>query len=314
MWGSFRAESLKLRKRPAVWVLALLILVIELGIGYAFPYRQYRTAMERTLVFGIVAAEELLSVLPGEFIPRLFARLPGVGGALALVLGAVVAGSEYSWETLKTVLTRRPSRVAVFGGKALALAGVVTMIVLLVVAASATTTALIARRETLEAQHPFVPFITLQLHQRSPQLPDEELAQQANDLAARLPPALQWPSVLDLAMAVGAVWLILVMHAALGLFLGTLARGAALAIGIGLVWLWVIEGLIAAQVARANTVVRSIVASLPGQNADVLSVSLTPGAATTAPVSAAQAVLMLSVYTAVFLVLGALLLRSRDVA
>ena len=313
MWASFRAEWLKLRKRPAVWMLVIVVLVIELGAGYAFPYRQFRTANERTIGAGAVAAQELLSVLPGELLRRLFTRLPSIGGALALMLGALVAGSEYGWETWKTVLTRRPGRVAVYGGKALALGASVTMMVLLVFAASATTTAVIARREAFEAQRPFVPFITAQLDRKYPQLSDEELALQANDLATRLPPALQWPPVLDLALAVGAVWLIMVMHAAMGLFLGTFARSTALAVGAGLVWLWVVEALIAAQVARANDVVRGIVGALPGQNADSLVGSLTGGAAAPAFAPATQTAFLLAVYTVVFLVLGALLLRTRDV-
>ncbi len=91
------------------------------------------------------------------------------------------------------------------------------------------------------------------------------------------------------------------------------SRSTALAVGAGLVWLWVAEELIAAQVARANDVVRCIVAALPGQSAASLVRSLTGGAATPAFAPARQIVFLLAVYTAVFLVLGALLLRTRDV-
>ena len=38
------------------------------------------------------------------------------------LLGALTIGSEYSWGTLKTILTQRPGRLSLTGGKFLALA------------------------------------------------------------------------------------------------------------------------------------------------------------------------------------------------
>lgn len=313
MGASFRAEWLKLRKRRAVQVLVLLLVGIPFGFSYALSYWMYRGAQGGITVLGNVVDQELLGLLPGKAAVQLFGPQIGIGGPLMLILSVLAAGSEYSWGTIKTVLTRRPSRLAVYGGKVLALGMIVTVILLLVVVADAATTALLARRETDAALHPFVPFITVEMSKRPPPLPDAELARQANALAAKLPPALQWPPVLDIAKAVGAIWLIMAMQGAFGLFLSTLTRSTALAVGMGLVWLLVIEWLVASQVTHATTVVRGIVEALPGANIDSLIRSLTAGAAPTASLNATQAGLILAVYTAAFLVLGALLLRTRDV-
>ena len=78
-------------------------------------------------------------------------------------------------------------------------------------------------------------------------------------------------------------------------------------------WLWVAEAVIAAQVARANDVVRGIVGALPGQNADALVRALTPGVAASTFAPATQPLFLLAVYTVIFALLGALLLRTGDV-
>ena len=61
---------------------------------------------------------------------------------------------------------------------------------------------------------------------------------------------VSWPGLFDLVRALGAGWLILAVWAMLGVLLGVLWRGTALAIGLGILYGLVIEGSSAAS-ARA---------------------------------------------------------------
>ena len=55
-----------------------------------------------------------------------------------------------------------------------------------------------------------------------------------------------WPSAWLLLRAIAGGWLILAVWAALGVLLGVLTRGTSLAIGIGILYALVIEGLLSA--------------------------------------------------------------------
>lgn len=112
------------------------------------------------------------------------------------------------------------------------------------------------------------------------------------------------------------------MWAALGIALGVLSRGTALAIGVGILYALVVEGLVSAlaeQVGllqplvelflRANTY--SLVESLGASTADVANNGT--GSFSGPYVGGEQAVIALLGYLAVFLLLSGFLLRRRDV-
>jgi hypothetical protein len=46
----------------------------------------------------------LADVLPGRLVPNTLGGFPMFAGAIALIVGALVAGSEYGWGTLKTIV------------------------------------------------------------------------------------------------------------------------------------------------------------------------------------------------------------------
>jgi ABC-2 type transport system permease protein len=131
-----------------------------------------------------------------------------------------------------------------------------------------------------------------------------------------------WPSALDIGRALVADWLILAVWAAFGIALGVLSRGTALAIGVGILYALVVEGLVSAFAGeiglleplvelflRANAY--SLVESLGASAADVENNG--PGSFSGPWVGGEQAVLALLGYIAVFLLLSGLLLRRRDV-
>jgi len=277
MW-SFRAELLKLRKRPAVWVLGLLALALVLLFGYVITYLNYLSTKSGRIGFGVDPQQLLLGRLPNEMVRQVMEWVPSECGAVALILGALTGGSEYGWGTLKTMLTRRPPRLAVYGGKVLALGVVLAVIVLAMYAVAAGASLTIARIEGV---------------------------------------AVRWPPAWQVAEGIGAAWLILSMWASFGLLLATLTRGTALSIGLGLLWMLLVEGLIGESVARLVGVVTAIARVLPGANAASLVDSfgaIVGGTPTTAgEVSGGQAVWTLAMYIVAFLALAMLLFRTRDV-
>jgi ABC-type transport system involved in multi-copper enzyme maturation permease subunit len=198
-----------------------------------------------------------------------------------MILGALVAGSEYGWGSLKTVLTQRPGRLAVFGGTLAALGAILLAVVLVSFAVSAGASATLAAAEGLP---------------------------------------IQWPPVADLVQGIAAGWLVLGMWCLFGLLLGTLTRGTALAIGLGLVWALVVENLIRAS-ANALEWLDAVQRVLPGVNAGSVVAALgargegdgdgTPGVA--AIVSGTQGALTVTALLVVFAAAAAVLIQRRDV-
>jgi GNAT superfamily N-acetyltransferase/ABC-type transport system involved in multi-copper enzyme maturation permease subunit len=125
MLHSYGAELFKLRKRPAVWVIAAVWLGLLLMFTELLPYVSYRSATDAR------RAQRLLTeLLPANLPGHAIGGYPMWGGALIVVLGALCLGSEYGWGTLKTMLANRPGRLTVYLAQLGALA---TALVVLVV-------------------------------------------------------------------------------------------------------------------------------------------------------------------------------------
>lgn len=130
MLASFSAELLKLRKRPAAWVLGGVWLTMMVTFAYLLPYF---AAPDGDGPGG----RRITDLLPAGIIGNTVGGYALFGGALVMILGALVAGSEYGWGSLKTVLTPRPVRLSVFGGAVAALAVILFVAVLISFAVSA---------------------------------------------------------------------------------------------------------------------------------------------------------------------------------
>jgi ABC-2 type transport system permease protein len=229
------------------------------------------------------AQDPLADLLPERLVGALMAGFPFFGGVFALMLGVLAFGSEYGWGTLKTLFTQRPGRLHVFGSKFLAVAVALVPFVLVVFAVGALTSSAIALREGAE---------------------------------------IVWPSPWLVLRGLAAGWLILAVWAAFGVLLAVLSRGTALAIGIGILYALVIEGLLSALASEIGLLDRlvefflranaySLVAVL-GVSADDVS-NNGPGSFSGPFVDGGQALLVLGSYTAVFLILSGWFLRRRDV-
>jgi ABC-2 type transport system permease protein len=222
-------------------------------------------------------------VLSQKLVGALMGGFPFFGGVLALMLGVLTFGSEYGWGTLKTLLTQRPGRLRVFGTKLLALAVTLVAFVLVVYALGALASSGIALREGAD---------------------------------------VAWPSTWLLVRGLAAGWLILAVWAAFGVLLAVLARGTALATGIGILYALVIEGLLSAlasQVSLLDNLVEFFVRANGYSLVVGLGVSSNevgdngPGSFSGPFVDAGQALLVLGVYGTAFLLLAGWLLRRRDV-
>jgi ABC-2 type transport system permease protein len=230
------------------------------------------------------AQEPLADLLPHRLVGTLMGGFPFFGGVIALMLGVLALGSEYGWGTLTTLFTQRPGRLRVFGAKLIALAIGLVPFVLAVFAVALLASYAIALRE-------------------------------GADVAS--------PSVWLLLRGLVAGWLVLAVWAALGVLLAVLSRGTALAVGIGILYGFVIEGLLSALASQISLLDRlvefflranaySLVAGL-GVSADSVADN-GPGSFSGPFVDGWQALLVLGSYTAAFLVLSGWLLRRRDVA
>ncbi len=274
MPASMSAELLKLRKRPATWLLAGVWLALLTTFGFLLPYLGYLTGDPGPARIGPLAA-----TLPENLVSNAIAGSALFGGALVMILGALISGSEHGWGTLKTVLTQRPRRLSVHLGSLAALAVILFGLVLVSFALSAAASAAIAAAESLP---------------------------------------VDWPGAGQVAVGVLAGWLILGMWSVLGVLLGTLTRGTALAVGLGLVWALVVENLIRASAAVLD-VMATVQRALPGVNAGSLVAALgegqgdgTPGVV--AVVDGTQATIVLLGYLIAFTLLAGLLLARRDIA
>ncbi len=201
MGAAVRSEVLKLRKRPAPWVICALAIIDVPFFVYFLGYGYY-VQVQAGVVTSTVAPDVLLRSLLTDQVVR--ALLNGSGNFLTcgVILGALVAGSEYGWGTLKTALTAGRPQLAVYGAQLLVLAVLLAALVPALFLTTAGTSLLIAA-----LQHR----------------------------------PIQWPPLEQILGALGDAYLILAMATVLGVMLATLSRSATVGIGLGLALFYVVS-------------------------------------------------------------------------
>ena len=276
MLASFGAELIKLRKRPATWVLGGILLTVVALFGYVFNYIGLRQAASAGLNPEARQVFEL-GLSTKNLISTVAPLLAWLGGMVALILGARSAGSEYGWNTLKMVLTQKPGRAQVLGGKLLGLAAVLAVYVLAALVTGAVLGLLFGRLLDLP---------------------------------------IGWPSAWDLLRGAAAAWLVMVALALLGYTFATLLRSTSLAVGLGLVYLLVIESLVSGFAGRLELLAKVEKAMLgPNAEAVIRPFELPdPAFAGDAAISAMNGALALGAVAATLAIISALALRRRDVA
>lgn len=277
--NSLLGQLLLLRKRKALWVLLGFWLGMTVLFSYVLPYYAYRsgTSFERR-----VGQILLVQLLPQNLVATVMGSFPFFGGVIALILGVLSLGSEYSWGTLTYAFTQRAGRLKVFFAKMLAVAIALVFFVLLVYLLTFIASLVIAM---LEGQ------------------------------------TIDLPPLWDVLKALSASWFIMAVWASLGVLVSVLSRGTALAIGLGIIYGLVIENLITVFALQVNfldslskgllrtngySLINSLGATVVGEAG--------PGSFFGSYVSGVQSFLVLAGYLALFLLVSAAFIRRRDIA
>lgn len=274
MRASITAELLVISRRPSTWILLSVWAALAVLFSYVLPYLDEEARGQ----------SPLSQLFPFSLTGQVLSGFPFFGGVFALMLGVIAVGSEYGSDTLKTLFTQGPGRLAVFAAKVAALGIVLVLLVLTVFVAGAASSYVIAQLEDAP---------------------------------------VEWPSAWLLVRGLGAGWLIMAVWGALGVLLAVLSRATAVAIGVGILYTLVLEGLVSALVeqvsvleplvelfvrANAYSLVAPLGLPLDGVNSNG------PGAFSGPFVASGQALAVLTTYLLAFLAISALLLRRRDVA
>jgi ABC-type transport system involved in multi-copper enzyme maturation permease subunit len=269
-----RAIKSELRKsrRPAVLVSALVLAAITILFYSANWYIALHPGN------GPREAVSLLTLYPDQFVNNIMGAAFPIGAAVAIVLGAIFAGSEYGWNTLKGALTQGPGRLTVWAGRIAVFLLVMALMAAVLFVVGAGYSVVIASVEN---------------H------------------------AITWPAFVDAVKGFSAMWLVLSVNGSIGLALGVLIRQSAAALGIGLTYVLAVE-IIAVRFINVinNGQYKWITDNFVNQNANALTQTFTSpafGPRLPSVVSAEHAVAVLFAYGIGLLVISAGLLRLRDV-
>ena len=270
----FVAELAKLAKRPASWILALILMLNLILFGYVFLY-VYLASLQASGASAATVEPIMARVLPGNALSGTVANLSGgLGGALALIFGVLLSGGEYGWGTLKLMLTQRPGRLGMMLGKVFAVAAALVGFALAVLLMCLLCSFLVSVLQSAPAE---------------------------------------WPSLGATLKGLGVGWLVMFTWASLGIFLGILFRDTALAVGVGLVYITVVERL-ALRLLVPGEAFERFQGLLLSDNAATLAGSLQQGTqeggASGGPLQSAA---IMVVYAAAFIVGAVVLFRRRDV-
>jgi ABC-type transport system involved in multi-copper enzyme maturation permease subunit len=279
MLASFMAELHKLYKRPACWLLCVIWILSIVLVGYLSSYIAVANARERGPELEGAAGQIYLLLLPEQMVANVLSTISSFAGPIGLIFGALAAGSEYGWGTLKTILTQQPGRFAIFSGKAIAVGFLLAVLSLLAFLAGGLCSYAFAAAENVPAN---------------------------------------WSLTRDAFRAAGVAWLILATWSALGILLATLFRGTALAIGLGLTYALLVEGLIQTLPIRNETFLslqNALISRSSTTLANSFSEVLQGGAIAgqTSGPTVAELILLLMAYVFIFLSFAAVMFKLRDV-
>lgn len=223
----------------------------------------------------------LVLLLPANLVRYLLVGFPFYGGIMVFIVGVLAVGSEYNWSTFTNTLVQRASRAHIVLAKLTALIIALLPFVLINYALGALFSSGISMIENVP---------------------------------------VSWPPLWDITRAMGLSWFILALWAMFGAFLAVLSRGTSLAIGLGIFYALVIEGVIALFGRQIDvllfiskgflrtagySIITSMDALVTGEGG--------PGAFEGPFISAGRAALMITAYIILFGLYAVISIRRRDV-
>jgi ABC-2 type transport system permease protein len=235
MMAIIAAEWRKNRRRPALLIAGAALLAVT-AFAYAINYYEAWHPSPQQLA---EAPYMRLQLYPRELVNNLVGSAFPLGGAVALVLGALVGGSDFAWGTLKTAMTQGPSRLSIAVGRLTAYVAWLFVLTVLLFAVGA----LCSLWAAMADHH-----------------------------------AVQLFAAADLAKGVLAMWLVLAVYGAIGVLLGTLFRQAAAGVGVGLIYLVILQGVVL-QFLASHSGLTWLADSLDARNANSLLQTFTDPAA-----------------------------------
>jgi ABC-type transport system involved in multi-copper enzyme maturation permease subunit len=279
--AAVRAEWFKLVRRRALWVTIGLMLVLAVGIEYLLVYVVATHPPARAAGAGVALATARTALYPASVIKKSVASVSSLIGIFALIVGVLAQGSEYSWGTVKTAWVQLPGRISIVLGQLTSLAVLSLIMALGLIAVDSLASYLIG---------------ALDAHSSN------------------------WPSALDFLKGISAAWLILYLLAVLGFGLATLFKQSAMAVGLGLAYVLVIENLVFSLLGNLGDPWNQIQQWFPISNAGYLqdsfgkaSSAVTVTITGSAPATATHAVIVLGLWVIGIAVVSASLVRVRDV-
>lgn len=278
MINTLRSEMLLLRARSTPFAVGGTWIAMVVCFAFAIPYIVY-------LSLGADGAgaerEQILQVLLPESVgSTAVSSYPLFGGAVMLILGVLITGSEYRWNTWTARFSQGPGRVEVLLAKMAAGAVAATAIAGAAAVAAAAASAVVAAVEGR---------------------------------------AMDWPGAATLAASLGGAALISTAWMSLGAALAVVLRGTSTALAVGLVWTLGLENAVSGLATlftplepvrnvllgpASGSLVAALGAPVQGQGG-------TPGVV--AHLDAPAAIAVLLAYTAVSTAVAAVLLHRRDV-
>jgi ABC-2 type transport system permease protein len=272
MIATIKAEWRKSRSRPAFLVSLAGVAFLTMAVYGFIWYLALHPGSKQS------QGVSILSLYPQEFVNNVMGPGLFLGEVMAVVLGALLTGSEYAWGTTKTTLTQGPGRLTNWAGRVVVFGGWMVVMALVLFSTGAASSLVVASFEG---------------HGTS------------------------WPAVETIFKGLGAIWLVFMANGALGMALGVLLRHSAAAISVGLVYVLAVELLGVSVIGSLNNGAYKWIGNLfVGQNAGALLQSFTSPAFGPLPapaIASGQAVLVLAAYLVGLVVLAAGLLRLRDV-
>lgn len=282
MIRAFGGELFKAARRPAVWVCVIVLAGVAVTIGYALPWfieTHPPAGSTQGLPQGTTLADLKVALYPLNVVRQTLQQWAVLGGVFALILGVLSQGSEYGWGTVKTLYTQRDGRIAILSGKIGALAVVVIVLVLVLFTADVVASTGVA---IIDGK------------------------------------SIQYPAAIDFVKGVGALFLIYGFWALFGFVLATLFRQSAMAIGLGLAYALVIEGIVLGLASQFAGWVKDIQQWFPIANTGYITASFGEvgirGIREPKPFAdATHGVVVLIAYVVAFVIIASLVVRRRDV-